>query len=129
MNKYLIFPLLFLVSLFSFAETRLTLDSLLNKEFYIPGGFAGGSITLIKESGEYFLVRKDFGSGLPVIQTLKYSGNLISSYKIIFSTIIQRDNEIVSIEDIRKFTILIDENNNVKILINDIERPELTVID
>ena len=42
-------------------------------------------MTLIKEKKSYFIIRKYFGSGVPVIKTDKYYVTFKSDFKILFS--------------------------------------------
>ena len=51
---------------------RAKIKDYLNREILIENDFAGQSITLIRENEDYFVLRKYFGSGVPVIGTAKY---------------------------------------------------------
>ena len=83
---------------------------IINKEIVLHDNFAGQSITLVMENNNYYIYRNIFGSGIPVIGTIKYSVIFDSEYKITFS-------EIVSIsENIRE---LYNENETFEIFFRD----------
>ncbi len=48
-------------------EKRTKIKDYLNQEILIVDNFAGQSITLVKENKDYFILRKYFGSGVPVV--------------------------------------------------------------
>ncbi len=73
-------------------ETRKEIKDFINTEIILNNGFAGESITLIKEKKNYFIIRKAFGSGIPVVLTIKYSVNFNSKFQIDFSEIIESDD-------------------------------------
>jgi hypothetical protein len=64
---------------------RPIIKDFLNKEIIIEDNFAGQSITLIKENKDYFILRKFFGSGVPVTDSIKYKVTFNSDYQICFS--------------------------------------------
>ena len=66
---------------------RPKIKDFLNQEVKVTNSFAGESMTLIKEGRNYFVLRKIFGSGLPVIREYKYYVAFNSDYKISFSDI------------------------------------------
>ncbi len=70
-------------------DPRPKIEGYLNKEIRIIDDFAGQSITLIKENNDYFILRKFFGSGVPVIGSSKYKVLFNSDYQIAFSEIIE----------------------------------------
>lgn len=53
-------------------EERTAIKDFLNQEIKIDDNFSGQSITLIKEEQDYFILRRYFGSGVPVIDSVKY---------------------------------------------------------
>ncbi len=69
-------------------DPRPKIEDYLNKEIRIVDNFAGQSITLIKENNVYFIMRKIFGSGVPVIGSSKYKVVFNSDYQIAFSEIV-----------------------------------------
>ncbi len=113
--------LLFIISFVSCTDDSQVLDLITNKEILIKDGFAGQSITLIKESDEYFVVREYFGSGIPVIATSKYTVNFISANQISFSEVVQQEGEDVNKNIREEFILSIDEENNVKLLLNGLQ--------
>jgi len=65
-------------------DNRLKIKGYLNKEILIKDSFAGQSITLIKEKNKYLILRKIFGSGVPVAGSFKYEVEFNSDYQITF---------------------------------------------
>ena len=65
-------------------DKRATIKDYLNQEILIADVFAGQSITLVRENNEYFILRKYFGSGTPVIDSTKYKAAFNSDYQIEF---------------------------------------------
>jgi len=61
----------------------------LNQEIRFDDGWAGQSITLIKENETYFVLRTFFGSGLPVTGYAKYKVIFDNDYQITFSEVIE----------------------------------------
>ena len=66
-------------------DKRAKIKEYLDHEILIRDNFAGQSITLIEENGDYFVLRKIFGSGVPVTRTIKYKAVLQSDWQIRFS--------------------------------------------
>jgi len=120
MKVKFIILLLSVIPFLSFADNSLTFDSIIDKEIYIADGFAGQSITLIKELNEYFIVRKRFGSGVPVIATIKYAVEFCGRNQIHFSEVLEQDGG--NINNIREeFILTINEENNITLLLNGLE--------
>jgi hypothetical protein len=65
-------------------DKRPKIKDYLNKEIIIKDRFAGQSITLIKEQNKYLILRKIFGSGVPVAGSFKYEVEFNSDYQIAF---------------------------------------------
>ena len=87
MKKKIIFLCFFLIycSVKTYTQDkRAKIKDYLNKEILIKDRFAGQSITLIKENNEYFILRKYFGSGVPVAGSVKYEVVFNSNYQIAF---------------------------------------------
>src|SRR5674476_79079 len=74
-------------------DNRAKIKDYLNQEILIIDRFAGQSITLIKEKQDYYIVRKIFGSGLPVVATVKYNVVFNSDYQITFSEIVDASSD------------------------------------
>ncbi len=70
-------------------DTRPKIIDYLDKEIFIETSFAGQSIKLVYEKGNYYMIRSFFGSGRPVLYTLKYKTTFNSDYQITFSEIIE----------------------------------------
>jgi hypothetical protein len=65
-------------------DERPKIINYLNKEIILKDRWAGQSITLIKEQNKYYILRKIFGSGVPVAGTFKYEIEFNSDYQITF---------------------------------------------
>lgn len=72
---------------------RVKIKDYLHQEILIVDNFAGQSITLVEDNKDYFILRKYFGSGVPVIGLIKYKVVFNSDFKIAFSEIIDISNE------------------------------------
>lgn len=70
-------------------DKRMKIKDFVDQEIRIDDNWAGQSITLIKEDGEFFIFRKFFGSGIPVIGTSKYRVKFNSPYSISFSEVLE----------------------------------------
>ena len=68
---------------------------IINKEIVLHDNFAGQSITMVVENDSYYIYRNIFGSGIPIIGTIKYSVIFNSEYKITFSEIISISENII----------------------------------
>ncbi|MCT4614751.1 MAG: hypothetical protein N4A49_07745 [Marinifilaceae bacterium] len=80
------------VSLITYGSNAIK-DSV-GKELIVKDNFAGQSFTLIKEKSKYIVVRKFFGSGVPVIAEVRYKVVVNSENQILFSKIIKNDSHI-----------------------------------
>lgn len=86
-------------------ETRSPIQSLVNREIVIQDNWAGQSITLMKEKDQYFILRKIFGSGVPVARTIKYRAVFDGENQLSFSgNAAGRNDQPVN----EKFTLNID---------------------
>jgi hypothetical protein len=95
-NKLLIalFTIVQLATFNSFAQDKVTsIKGLENKEIVVDNDFAGASFTLIKENEGFYIVRKIFGSGVPVARTIKYKPVFESEGQINFSEPIENSKE------------------------------------
>ncbi len=73
-------------------SNRAKINEYVNKEIVLIDDWAGQSITIKKANKDYYILRKYFGSGEPVIDSVKYKGILISDYQIRFSEIMLDKN-------------------------------------
>ncbi len=121
-SKFIIFfffTFLFLSSSIAQDKSQKIID-FLNQEIIINDTFSGQSITLIKENNDYFIMRKFYGSGVPVIGKLKYRVNFTSDYQITFSDIVEGNKVIKNKEE---FLLNVEEKvlalyfNDLKIVI------------
>lgn len=120
MKKIAVMIIFVLVFLNLNAEERQNIYSLLNKEIFISDGFAGQSITLIKESDKYYIIRTYFGSGVPVISKVKYSVDFTSDHQLRFSRIIEGRRPGLKENIQEEFILTIIEKNKIQLLLNGI---------
>ena len=93
-----------LISINLFAqEKREKIKDFENQQIILDNGFAGESMTLVKETRHFYVVRKIFGSGIPVVRTIKYKVKFASAYQIEFSEIINETGKLESPELIEYF--------------------------
>ena len=97
-------------------EKRTKIKDYLNQEILIVDNFAGQSITLVKENKDYFILRKYFGSGVPVIGSIKYKVVFNSDFQIAFSKIIDTSNK--NLRKRRENFILCVEENGIYLYLN-----------
>ncbi len=122
MKNILIITLIILIFQPAYAENRLNIFSLINQEIVVSDHFAGQSFTLIKEREKYYVIRKYFGSGVPVINTIKYNALVESDYQIRFNEIIKSDNQTVyKNKQDEKFILRIEDNNTIGLYLNGIK--------
>ncbi len=121
MKRVLAFMVLILFSLVLFADARPIIDSLVNEEIFIADGFAGQSITLTKEAKGYFIIRKFFGSGRPIIAKLKYPITFDSDYQIRFSKVIDGKRNDLRENIHEEFILSIIEKGKIQLLLNGIQ--------
>ena len=89
-------------------------------EIFLDNGWAGESIILIKEKSDYFILRKIFGSGVPVAGSFIYAVTFKSDYQIEFSRIVEpKDIKPESPCD-EQFRMSI-ENDEVSVYLNDLK--------
>ena len=91
MIRVIVFSVVFVISTLNLAaqEVRKEIKDYINIEILLDNGWAGESITLIKEKGDYFILRKVFGSGFPVAASFRYAVTFKSEYQIEFNRIIE----------------------------------------
>ena len=103
-------------------DKRAKIKDYLNQEIFVVDNFAGQSITLVKENNDYFILRKYFGSGVPVIDSVKYKVEFNSDYQIAFSEVIDASKVDLMKSD-EKFILGVEDNglgmylNGLKIVI------------
>ena len=105
-------------------DKRAKINDYLNREIWIVDSWAGQSITLVKENKNYFILRKYFGSGVPVRSTAKYKVVFASDYQIRFSEVIDASDADIMRND-ERFILTVEEKglglylNGLKIVINE----------
>lgn len=120
MKNILIIILIILIFQPAYAENRLKIFSLTNQEIVVSDHFAGQSFTLIKEREKYYVIRKYFGSGVPVVNTIKYKIVVQSDYQIRFNEIIKSDNFHKNKQD-ENFILQIEDNSTIGLYLNGIK--------
>ena len=122
--------LIFLISIcFSLSastqDKRAKIKDYLNQEILIYDNFAGQSIILIKENKDYYILRKFFGSGAPVIGSAKYKVEFKSAYQIAFSEIAETSADSLKGDHNEEFLLCVEEKglslylNRLKVVINE----------
>ena len=112
---------LFLILQPIYSEEREKIFSLLNREIIVEDNFAGQSFTFIKEGNDYFILRKIFGSGLPVIATIKYRANITSDYQIRFSKVEKKEKKGKEQVKDEEFIVIIYEGNKFALYLNGLQ--------
>lgn len=69
-------------------DNRPKIKEFVDQQIIVKDSWAGQSFTLKKENREYFIQRDIFGSGVPIILSIKYKVVFNSKYQIEFSEII-----------------------------------------
>lgn len=104
-----------ILSVNSFAQEKI--KDFENRQIWIDNGFAGESISLVKESGKFIMLRKILGSGIPVIGELKYRVKFISAYELEFSEVISHTGKNKTPEGGEHFLLSLD-NGQVSLYLN-----------
>ena len=112
---------LFLILQPIYSEEREKIFSLLNREIIVEDNFAGQSFTFVKEGNGYFVLRKIFGSGLPVIATIKYRANITSDYQIRFSKVEKKEKKGKEQVKDEEFIVIIYEGNKFALYLNGLQ--------
>lgn len=105
-------------------DSKPKIKDYIDKEIRIVDSFAGQSITLIKENKDYYIIRKIFGSGVPVVATIRYKVEFNSDYQITFSEIIEDSGSDDNTVPVEKFILSINAQglnlylNGLKIVAN-----------
>lgn len=91
MNRVIVLSAVIVISAFNLSaqEVRMKIKDYVNTEIHLDNGWAGESITLFREKGDYFILRKVFGSGVPVAGKFRYAVTFMSDYQIEFTRIIE----------------------------------------
>lgn len=100
----------------SFSQENKLIQLMLNKEIYLDDGWAGESITLIKGNNNYFLLKKKFGSGLPIIYEVKYEIEYKADDEIETGKIIEISKKHPKLND--KYNIKLNKDNKIIIFFN-----------
>ena len=96
---------------------RKEIKDYVNIEIFLENVWAGESITLIKEKSDYFILRKIFGSGVPVAGNFKYAVTFKSDYQIEFAGIIDSNDISPASSSDERFRMSI-ENDEVAVYLN-----------
>ena len=104
---------------------RAKIKDYINQEIRIEDSFAGQSITLVRENNEYFILRKYFGSGVPLIASTKYKVVFNSDYQIEFGTEAIDSLNIDTTKNNEVFRLIVEDNginlylNGLRVVINE----------
>jgi len=101
-------------------DNRAKIKDYLGYEIQIIDRFAGQSITLIKEKQDFYIVRKIFGSGLPVVATVKYKVVFNSDYQITFSEIADSSSDRLNSSNNEVF-LLCSEEDGISLYLNQLK--------
>ncbi len=121
MKRILIFIVMIFLNGVLFSAEENLVKSILNKEIIISDNWAGQSMTLIKEQNDYFIIRKIFGSGVPVVSEMRYKVKIESTSQLRFSELIvnEEDSNYAKVQE--QFIMQISQNNTVKLFLNGLE--------
>jgi hypothetical protein len=116
-NIIILVPLLIFTGIVNAQEDRPKIKDFVGQEIIVEDSFAGQSFTLKKEKNEYYVERNIFGSGRPVVATMKYDVLFNSKYQIEFPPI--EENESIGTEQIScERYILSVENEGLCLFLN-----------
>jgi hypothetical protein len=122
---FLILTILLSITLPSHAQdTSPKIKDFINREILVSDSWTGQSFTLVKEKRDYFIIRKIFGSGIPVTSSFRYEVTFDSQYQIKFSEIVDTDLKNKEQNSCEIYTLRIEENglslflNGFKLIIN-----------
>jgi hypothetical protein len=101
-------------------DKRPKIKDYLNKEIKLKDNWAGQSITLIKEHNKYLIIRKIFGSGVPVAGSFKYEVKFNSDYQIAFPKVNIQDPKNPGDYKGEVF-LLCSENSGLSLYLNGLE--------
>lgn len=113
----------FCIHTVSAQDSRNGIKEYLDFEIEIEDSFAGQSMTLIKEDSIYFILRKIYGSGKPILSTIKYKTEVVSKYQIQFSEIAESSEIPPALKKEEHYTLNVEEDglqlylNGMKILL------------
>ncbi len=89
------------------ADERELIDAYIGSELYIETGFAGASITIGKDEGNYLICHKVFGSGRPIVSSKVYPASKQSDWQLRFK-IEESNNFILSVSAPGKLELLLN---------------------
>lgn len=116
------------VLLIGCGSNRVTKD-LIGKTITIEYGIAGNELSVTRSGKEYRGVRRILGAGIPVIQELTYSIQIIDENTLEFDGLLTElsvDNEGRSVPD-ERIRIVYDRNRKIKVVINGEEQKILGI--
>lgn len=101
-------------------DNRAKIKDFVDREVLIIDTFSGQSITLIKEKREFYILRKFFGSGVPIIGTVKYRVDFNSPYQITFSEMVETSFDNGKLINHEEFILSIADNG-LKLYLNGLQ--------
>lgn len=130
MKKILFILLLTTITMKLFSQENQLIPLILNKEIHIDNNWTGQSLTLIKENNNYFLLRKQFGSGVPIVAEYTYDIKYKTQKEIETGKIIRivpnnsaliltgKSLETSKLNNNDIYTIKLDQENKIVVLLN-----------
>lgn len=119
----------FLAVLFIGCGSNRVTEDLIGKTITLEYGIAGNELSVTRIGNEYRGVRRILGAGVPVIQELTYSIQIIDENTLEFDGLLTElsvDNEGRNAPD-ERIRIVYDRNRNIKVVINGEERKILGI--
>ena len=118
-KKYIIALIIFIVfSNTIYSQNNNDIYSIVDYEIIIKDNWARQSLTLIKEGSNYYIIRKIFGSGVPVVGIIKYNIKFNSNYKITTLNIESIPNNIIENYNSNEIFEIYYRNNKIEIYLN-----------
>jgi hypothetical protein len=118
-RKYTIALIIFIgFSNIIYSQNNNDIYSIVDNEIIIKDNWAGQSLTLIKSCSNYYIIRKIFGSGVPVVGIIKYNIRFDSNYKITTLNIESIPNNIIENYNSNEIFEIYYQNNKIEIYLN-----------
>jgi hypothetical protein len=97
---------------FTNAQNRqLRIKEYVDKEIRLVDDWTGQSVKLIRENGNYYVLRNFFGSGIPVTGFVKYAVKFDNPYSVSFFEVVEfSESSLGRFDKAEKFKISVDEN-------------------
>ncbi|GHV09456.1 hypothetical protein FACS189485_22090 [Spirochaetia bacterium] len=112
---------LFILLIFSntiYSQNNNDIYSVVDHEIIIKDNWAGQSLTLVKEGSNYYIIRKIFGSGVPIVEIIKYNVRFNSDYKITTLDIESIQNNSIENYGLKETFEIYFRNNKIEVYLN-----------